>query len=55
MLARRYTVQLVEGVAFLHSNKVVHRDIKGANILRDCGGNIMLADFGCSKELEVLY
>lgn len=52
-LTRQYTVMLLEGVEFLHRNKIVHRDIKGANILMDESGNIRLADFGCVKELEV--
>ncbi len=52
-LARKFTVQLLEGVAYLHHKNVVHRDIKGANILRDSQGNIKLVDFGCSKELMV--
>ncbi len=54
-LARKFTVQLLEGVAYLHHKNVVHRDIKGANILRDSHGNIKLVDFGCSKELMVTH
>ncbi len=54
-LARKFTVQLLEGVAYLHLKNVVHRDIKGANILRDSHGNIKLGDFGSSKELRVTH
>jgi serine/threonine protein kinase len=53
ILARKYTRQILEGVAYLHDNRIVHRDVKGANILRDSFGNIKLADFGASKRLQV--
>jgi serine/threonine protein kinase len=49
-----YTRQLLLGLEYLHRHQIVHRDIKGANILVDNSGVIKLADFGASKTLEGL-
>lgn len=41
--------QLIEGCGFLHKNKVMHRDIKSANILMNDQGIVQLADFGLGR------
>ncbi|KAG8373043.1 hypothetical protein BUALT_Bualt12G0129800 [Buddleja alternifolia] len=51
---RMYTKQLLVGLEYLHENKIMHRDIKGANILVDNKACIKLADFGASKKVEAL-
>ncbi|XP_074275335.1 mitogen-activated protein kinase kinase kinase 3-like isoform X2 [Silene latifolia] len=48
---QNYTRQILAGLAYLHSRKTVHRDIKGANILVDPAGVIKLADFGMAKHI----
>ncbi|KAG9146267.1 hypothetical protein Leryth_007967 [Lithospermum erythrorhizon] len=48
---RSYTRQILSGLAYLHAKNIVHRDIKGANILVDPNGLIKLADFGASKHI----
>jgi serine/threonine protein kinase len=50
-LARSYTRQVLEGLAYLHAKQVAHRDIKGDNVLISAEGFAKLADFGCSKKL----
>ena len=51
-VTKKYTFQILQGLHFLHLNRVVHRDIKGANILIDDKGVVKLADFGASKQLS---
>ena len=49
-----YSHQILQGLDYLHSNKIIHRDIKGANCLVDNQGTIKLADFGASKDIKSL-
>jgi len=49
-LVRKFTLQILTGVDFLHNNGIIHKDIKGGNVLLDKHQmNVKLADFGISK------
>ncbi|KAJ7523102.1 hypothetical protein O6H91_18G037400 [Diphasiastrum complanatum] len=41
-----YLQQLLRGLDHCHSQNVLHRDVKGSNLLLDNGGNLKIADFG---------
>ncbi|ODN80757.1 hypothetical protein L202_02912 [Cryptococcus amylolentus CBS 6039] len=41
--------QLLEGMAFIHANNIIHRDIKTANILVNKHYQVMIADFGLAR------
>lgn len=44
-----YTQQLLSGLQYCHQHEVLHRDIKGSNLLIDNNGNLKIADFGLAR------
>lgn len=54
-IARYYFKQLIEAMEFMHSNNVVHRDLKLENLLLDEDYNLKIADFGLSTTVESSY
>jgi len=53
-LARVYVRQILRGLEYLHARGVVHRDVKGANVLTTKDGVVKIADFGVALRRSTL-
>ena len=49
------TRQTLAGLSYLHSEGILHRDLKADNILLDLDGTCKISDFGISKKSDNIY
>ncbi len=50
---KRYMHQLLQGIAYCHDKKVLHRDLKPQNLLINKDGELKLADFGLARAFGI--
>jgi serine/threonine protein kinase len=48
-VVKSFLYQMLDGIAFCHSQRVLHRDLKPQNLLIDKNGIVKLADFGLAR------
>jgi cyclin-dependent kinase 1 len=53
MLLKSYTYQVLQGIVFMHTRRVIHRDLKPQNLLIDNKGAIKIADFGLGRAFGI--
>lgn len=46
---KSWSQQLLQGVHFMHVNKILHRDLKSSNILINKKGEVKIADWGLAR------
>ncbi|KAI6245353.1 MAP kinase kinase kinase mkh1 [Erysiphe necator] len=55
MVVSSLTRQTLSGLAYLHREGILHRDLKADNILLDLDGTCKISDFGISKKTDNIY
>lgn len=53
--AHGYFLQLVEGLEYLHSMRIIHKDIKPGNLLLTLGGELKISDLGVAEVIFDIF
>jgi len=48
----KIATEVCRGMDYLHKRKIVHRDLKAANLLMDETGTVKIADFGVARVMD---
>ena len=51
-LVLKIGTEVCRGMDYLHKRKIVHRDLKAANLLMDETGTVKIADFGVARVMN---
>ncbi|ODQ65434.1 Pkinase-domain-containing protein [Nadsonia fulvescens var. elongata DSM 6958] len=52
-MVKKFLAQILKGIRYCHSHRILHRDLKPQNLLIDREGNLKLADFGLARAFGV--
>ncbi|KAE8210934.1 hypothetical protein CF319_g7004 [Tilletia indica] len=52
-IVRKFSWQLIRGIYYCHSHRILHRDLKPQNLLIDKEGNLKVADFGLARAFGI--